>query len=246
MGTHAKEDATIFQLRLKEEKKEEGKKNVWFSVSCGHSDRARACWRLRLTTSKRWVRLLDWGYCRPLTAATTFFPASHCSPFKFQPQLKSELSQALKQIKRNLNKSWKSRQVVLCHLSMEWAAASPLLTYKKEKVEQKEWTEPSPVPTRRRASREMSNFPKLSPALSQKNKNGFAGFSSLSVAPSDSALSESSIKGRCCRTSTASRPWLESCPERAQQPAPTALRVGETKLTVHNSPSLNLCNKVSL
>lgn len=67
-------------------------------------------------------------------------------------------------------------QTVECHLCMERAAAPPslLILYTQKYVVQKEWTQPSPVATGKRASREMSNFPELSSALSQKNKNGFA------------------------------------------------------------------------
>lgn len=95
----------------------------------------------------------------------------------------------------------------------------------------------------------MSNFPKLSPALSQRNKNGFAEFTlprSSTVWVSTPAWAAS--KGAAAEPPHASSAWFESHPQSAQQPAPTAPHAGETKLTVHNSPSpeINLCNKVRL
>lgn len=110
-----------------------------------------------------------------------------------------------------------------------WSELQHHLTYKD--VEQKELTQPSPVATCRRASREMSNFPKLSPVLCHKNKNGFAGFSFLAAAPCESAPSESSIKGAAADPPQPAGLGL-SHGHSAQQPAPTAPHIGETKLTI--------------
>lgn len=82
-GNTSKRRCYCIPVRLKEEKNEEGKKMFGHQCHVDIQSRASTHWRLHLTTSKRWVRLSDWGYCRPLTIATRFFPASYYSPFQF-------------------------------------------------------------------------------------------------------------------------------------------------------------------
>lgn len=115
-----------------------------------------------------------------------------------------------------------------------------------------EWTQPSPVETCKRASREMSNFPKPSSALSQKNKNGFAQEQFTFFLPVASYASaprrEQHQRVLLLNLHTPAMPDLSHIQKALSSQHQRHPRVCEIKLTVLNSHTLeiNLRNEVRL